>query len=35
MDLFWIVAFVALCACTVALVWVCAGLMQPDAAARR
>jgi hypothetical protein len=34
MDLVWIVAFVALCACTGALVWACAALLQPAAPTR-
>ena len=34
MDLVWIVAFMALCACTAALVWACAELLQPAASSR-
>ena len=34
MDVVWIVAFVALCACTGALVWACSALLQPAASAR-
>ena len=34
MDLVWIVAFVALCACTSALVWACGELLQPAASTR-
>ena len=34
MDLVWIVAFVALCACTVVLLWACAELLQPAATTR-
>ena len=29
MDVVWIVAFVALCACTATLVWACSKLLQP------
>lgn len=32
MDLVWIVVFVALCACTAALLWACGVLLQPAAA---
>ena len=34
MDLVWIIAFVALCACTAALVRACSELLQPAVAAR-
>jgi hypothetical protein len=34
MDLVWIVAFVALCACTGALVWACGALLQPATTSR-
>lgn len=34
MDLVWIVAFAALCACTGALVWACGALSQPATSPR-
>jgi hypothetical protein len=34
MDLVWIVAFAALCACTGALVWACGALLKPAASSR-